>query len=185
MISIDKALISSQIGEVCFCCDLAACKGACCVDGDAGAPLAEEEISILEDYIDAIKPFMNTEGIEVVNKNGVFEYDHEGNFVTPLVNHRECAFVIYEDEIAVCAVEKAFNAGVQPFRKPLSCHLYPIRITNYEDFDAINYHEWHICRGALAKGKELGLPLHEFVKEALVRKYGSGWYADFSRRFQQ
>lgn len=185
MISIDKALISSQIGEVCFCCDLHACKGFCCVDGDAGAPITEEEISILEDSIDAIKPFMNAEGIAVIAKNGVFEYDQEGNFVTPLVNHRECAFVVYEGEMAVCAIEKAWNANAQPFRKPVSCHLYPIRITNYDDFDAINYHEWHICRAALVKGKELKLPLYIFAKDALIRKYGTEWYTEFSKKYQK
>lgn len=185
MISIDKTLISSQIGEVCFCCDLAVCKGACCIEGDAGAPLSEQEISILEDNIAAIKAFMTPEGVQEVEKNGVFEYDHDMNYVTPLVNHRECAFVIYEDEKAVCAIEKSWIAGVQAFRKPVSCHLYPIRITNYDDFDAINYHEWHICRAAITKGRELNIPLFQFVKDALIRKYGKEWFDDFEKEMNR
>jgi hypothetical protein len=179
MLSAENALISSQLADVCFCCDLDACKGACCVEGDAGAPITEEEISVLEDVIDLIKPFMSEKGLTVIDKIGVFEYDNDGNFVTPLVNNRECAFVVFENEIAFCAIEKAWKENAQPFRKPVSCHLYPIRITPYDGFDAINYHEWHICKPALKKGKELDLPLYRFTKDALIRKYGEDWYNSF------
>lgn len=185
MISIKNTLISSQLQDVCFCCDLDACKGACCVEGDAGAPLTEEEISILEDVQEKVYPFMSEEGVEVIKKQGVFEYDAGGNFVTPLIADRECAFTVFENGIATCAIEKAFLAGHQPFRKPVSCHLYPVRISEYDDFDAVNYHEWHICSAALAKGKELNLPLYVFLENALIRKYGNSWYEELKNHLRK
>ena len=125
MIYLDSTLLSDEIKSTFFCCDMPSCKGACCVEGDAGAPLDEEEISLLEDYIDDIKPFMVQEGIDEVEMLGVFDYDAGGNFVTPLIHGKECAFVYFEDGIARCAVEKAFQEKKIPFAKPISCHLYP------------------------------------------------------------
>lgn len=178
MIAIENTLISENIKEICFSCDLKKCKGACCIEGDAGAPLEEEEISILEDEIDKIIPYMRPEGIERINEIGVFDYDEFGNYVTPLINDRECAFVIFENDIAFCAIEKACNLKKINFRKPVSCHLYPVRITKYNDFEAINYHEWHICQKALIKGKREKIPLYKFLKDAFIRKYGNKWYKE-------
>lgn len=177
MIAIDDTINSDELGKVCFVCDLASCKGACCVEGDAGAPLDESEISELEDNLDTIKPFMRPVGIEVVDNLGVFDYDASGHYVTPLVNGAECAFVIFTgDGIACCAIEKAWEAGKSKFRKPVSCHLYPVRISRYNEFDAVNYHEWHICKPALKHGKKLEVPLYIFLKVPLIRKYGAEWY---------
>ena len=176
MIAIDKTLISDELGSICFACDLSACKGQCCVDGDAGAPLDEEEISILEDCYDEVKPYMTLEGIEQVELSGVFDYDMFGNYVTPLVNGRECAFVYHENGIAFCAIEKACKEGKISFLKPVSCHLYPVRISKYDDFEAVNYNEWHICKPALLNGKENDIPLYVFLKDSLIRKYGENWY---------
>ncbi len=178
MIAIDKTLISDELGSIRFCCDLSACKGQCCVDGDAGAPLDEEEISILEDYFDEIKPFMTQDGVDQVELSGVFDYDMFGMYVTPLVNGRECAFVYHENGIALCAVEKAWKEGKIPFQKPISCHLYPVRISKYNDFDAVNYNEWHICKPALLNGKKNDVLLYVFLKDSLVRKYGEAWYKE-------
>jgi len=178
MIAIDKTLISDDLGSIRFACDLSACKGQCCVDGDAGAPLDEEEISILEDYLDEIKPYMTPEGILQVELNGVFDYDMFGMYVTPLVNGRECAFVYHDSGIAFCAIEKACKEGKIPFLKPVSCHLYPVRISKYNDFDAVNYNEWHICKPALLNGKENDIPLYVFLKDSLIRKYGEEWYKE-------
>jgi hypothetical protein len=180
MIAIDQTLISDDLGSICFACDLSACKGECCVDGDAGAPLDEEEIGILEDCLDEIKPYMTAEGIAQVEAGGVFDYDMFGHFVTPLVNDRECAFVYRSDGIAFCAIEKACKEGKISFLKPVSCHLYPVRISLYNDFDAVNYHEWHICRPALLNGKRKQVPLYEFLKDSLIRKYGEDWYRELS-----
>ena len=176
MISIDNTIISDDLKEVCFACDLTKCKGACCVEGDAGAPLDAEEISILEDEIEIIKPFMTAEGIAVIEQTGVFDYDDWGNMVTPLVNQRECAFVYFKNGIALCAIEKAWELKKLKFQKPISCHLYPVRINHYNDFDAVNYQHWHICECALANGKRLNIKVYEFLKEPLIRKYGAKWY---------
>ena len=176
MIHLDDILISDDIRDVCFCCDLPRCKGACCVEGDGGAPLEEEEISLLEDYIDAIKPFMVPSGIKEVKMNGVFDYDAEGKFVTPLVNGNECVYVFFENGIARCAIEQAYQEKAIPFPKPLSCHLYPIRIKQLKHGEGVNYHKWSICKPALENGRKLNLPLYRFLEDALIRKYGRKWY---------
>lgn len=176
MISLNKTLISDNLKDVFFCCDLPKCKGACCVEGDGGAPLEEAEVSKLEDHIDAIRPYMVPAGIEEIGKNGVFDYDAEGHFVTPLVRGRECVYVYLEDRIARCAIEKAFAEGKIPFAKPVSCHLYPVRITRTALNDAVNYHKWEICRKALEKGHKEKIRLYQFLEEALIRKYGRSWY---------
>ena len=176
MICLDKTILSDDLRDVFFCCDLPKCKGACCVEGDAGAPLEEEEISLLEDYIGVIKPFMVEEGIREVAQTGVFDYDALGNFVTPLIKGKECVFVYFENEVARCAIEKAFQEKVIPFPKPVSCHLYPIRVTEIASGEALNYHKWSICKKALENGRQLKLPLYQFLEEALIRKYGRSWY---------
>jgi len=176
MILLDNSILSDELRDVYFCCDLQRCKGACCVEGDAGAPLEEEEISLLEDYLEEIRSFMIPKGIEEIEKTGVFDYDAEGKFVTPLVNGKECCYVYFEDGIARCAIEKAFQEKVIPFPKPISCHLYPIRISQIGKKDAINYHKWHICNKALENGMKLRMPLYRFLEEPLIRKYGRSWY---------
>ncbi|MBK6344809.1 MAG: DUF3109 family protein [Bacteroidales bacterium] len=186
MIAIDNTINSDDLGKVCFVCNLGICKGACCVEGDAGAPLDEQEISELEDNLDYIKPFMNQAGIEVIEQTGVFDYDSYGHYVTPLVNGIECAFVVFNEEgIAGCAIEQAWEAGKSKFRKPVSCHLYPVRISRYNDFDAVNYHQWHICRPALELGKKLDVPLYVFLKDSLIRKYGEKWYEKLCSSIEQ
>jgi hypothetical protein len=176
MISIDNTLISDDLKDVFFCCDLSKCKGICCIEGDAGAPLDEKEISDLEDHLEEIKPFMTAGGIEEVEKNGVFDYDAAGNLVTPLIKGKECAFICFEDDIARCAIEEAFQEKKIPFAKPISCHLYPVRVTKTRTCDTVNYHKWSICRKAVENGKKLDLPLYRFLEEPLIRKYGRTWY---------
>ncbi|MFZ4547843.1 MAG: DUF3109 family protein [Bacteroidales bacterium] len=185
MIAIDKTLISDDLRTECFACDLTACKGECCVDGDAGAPLEEEEISILEDSLDEIKPYMTQEGLEVVELGGLFDYDMFGHYVTPLVNGRECAFVYRENGIALCAIEKANKEGKIEYLKPISCHLYPVRINKFKDFDAVNYHEWHICKPAVLNGKKNNVPLYIFLKDSLIRKYSEEWYNELVELFKK
>jgi hypothetical protein len=176
MILIDDTTISDDLCKVQFVCNLKKCKGACCVAGDAGAPLLEEEIGLLEDSLDEIKIYMTEKGIRAVEAIGVFDYDHAGEFATPLVNGRECAFANFTEGIAWCAIEKAYDEGKIKFRKPVSCHLYPVRISRYATYDAVNYHTWEICRPALVHGKRLGVPLYVFLKDSLIRRYGKGWY---------
>ncbi len=159
-----------------FFCPVQHCNGACCVEGDAGAPLEEEEIGIMEDLLELLLPYMTEEGKQTIAEKGVFDYDEDGQFVTPLINGKECAFTNFKDGIAYCAIEEAFDRGEISFQKPVSCHLYPIRISKSGEYDAVNFHNWHICRKALEEGNEKSIPVYEFCKEALLRKYGSEWF---------
>lgn len=177
MIAIDKTLVSDDLLERKFVCDLAACKGECCVAGDSGAPLEPEEEAILTSILPEVIPYMNKEGIKEIKKSGVALIDSDGDLVTPLVDGvKHCAFVIFEDSIAKCAIEKAYYDGKIKFKKPVSCHLYPVRITKYKEFDAVNYQEWDVCKPACTCGEKLDVPVYKFLKEPLVRKYGKAWY---------
>jgi len=176
MIANDHILISDDLKSVYFSCDLPECKGACCVEGDAGAPLEEEEIALIEDHFEEIRSFMTVNGLIEVETNGVFDYDAGGRFVTPLIRGKECAFVYFENTIARCAIEKAFTEKKIPFRKPLSCHLYPVRIAMLRTGESVNYHKWPICRKALEKGSREKIFLYRYLEEPLIRKYGPDWY---------
>jgi len=182
VIIIDDKIVSDEIIDICFKCDLNLCKGACCVEGDEGAPLEENEISIIEDYLDKIKPYMTREGIRVVSQLGVFDYGADGNYVTPLVNGGACAFVYIENGIALCAIESAFRNNEIDYPKPISCHLYPIRLKelkyNIESTKniALNYHKWQVCKPALKNGKKLKLPIYKSLKQPLIRAFGEKWY---------
>ncbi|MBC8320976.1 MAG: DUF3109 family protein [Bacteroidetes bacterium] len=185
MIIIDDILVSDEIKEIYFACNLHACKGDCCVAGDAGAPLDEEEISILEDDIDYIKPFMTKQGLEIIERGGVFEYDTDGEYVTPLVNDNECAFVYFENSISFCSIEKAYIEGKTEFQKPVSCHLYPIRLSKVGLSIAVNYHRWHICSPALNGGTKNGVPLYRYLKQPLIRKFGEPWFDKLIEQFEK
>ncbi|MDP4208740.1 MAG: DUF3109 family protein [Bacteroidota bacterium] len=176
MLQIDNTILSFDIFEKKFVCDLDKCKGACCVHGDSGAPLDDEEVDALDRIFPEVKLFMRIEGVEAVEVQGTSVIDSDGDKVTPLVNGEECVYVVFENGVTKCAIEKAFEAGVITFQKPVSCHLYPIRITKYADFEALNYHEWDICSPALTCGKKTNVPLYVFLREPLVRKYGEAWY---------
>ena len=177
MLAIENTLISDDVLEKKFVCDLDRCKGACCVAGDSGAPLENEELEILENIYDQVKPYMSTEGIKAVEEKGLYVKDIEDEFTTTLITDKECAYTLWENGIAKCSIEKAYNEGKINFKKPISCHLYPIRIKHYQDFDAVNYHEWAVCAGACELGKHRKVRVFEFVKDALIRKYGGDWFS--------
>lgn len=177
MIVIDATIVSEDLLDKHFVCALDKCKGACCVEGDSGAPLEWEETSVLERIFEKVRPFMTKEGIKSVEQYGTWLIDSEGDFVTPLIEGvRQCAYVFFEKGIAKCAIERAYQEGEIDFRKPVSCHLYPVRITRHETYDAVNYNRWDICSPACANGKQLGVPVFQFVKDALIRKYGEEWF---------
>jgi hypothetical protein len=180
MIEVGKSIISRDIFKKEFVCNLSACKGECCISGDAGAPLEDNERDILESIYEEVKPYMRAEGIEAVSQQGTSVFDKKDNeYETALVNNAECAYVVYgEDGTALCAIEKAYNDGKVDWPKPLSCHLYPIRIKKYKDFDALNYDQWEICADACTLGQELSVPVYRFLKDPLIRKYGEDWYSD-------
>ena len=186
MIQIDDKLISEDLFSEEFVCNLAKCKGICCVEGDAGAPLDEDETKILDEIYPKIKPYLRPEGIQAIEEQGTYTLDFEGDLVTPLVNNAECAYVIFDEKgYTKCAIEKAYEDGVIDWQKPISCHLYPIRITEYSNFSAINYHEWDICSDACTLGKELGVKVYQFLKKPLIRKYGEEFYQTLSEAAEE
>jgi hypothetical protein len=176
MIQIDDKLISLDLFEKQFCCDLPKCLGACCVHGQSGAPLEQSEVEMLMDELEAIKPFLKPSGLKSIENQGVWVRDHDGDMVTPLIDGAECAFAIEKDDITFCAIEKAWLNGKVTFRKPISCHLYPIRTRKYKVFTAINYDQWSICQPAREYGKSISLPVYKFLKEPIIRAYGEEFY---------
>jgi hypothetical protein len=182
LVEIDDKLVSTRLFEEKFVCDLNACKGACCVEGDAGAPLTFEEVDIMEEDLENYLPYMRPEGIEAVNKTGVFYLDDDGEPVTTLVNGGECAFVYFDEKgITKCAIEKAYLEGITSFKKPISCHLYPIRVKQFHDFQALNYSEWSICDPACKLGEELNVPVYRFLKEPIIRAWGVPFYEELEK----
>jgi len=182
MFQLGKTLVSEDIIEKDFVCNLSACKGACCIDGEAGAPLNEEEVQILQDVYPKVKPFMRQRGIDAVEVQGTSIVTKDGELETPLINNADCVYVAFDDKgTALCAIEEAYNQGLIDWKKPISCHLYPIRVQDYSEFSAVNYHKWEICDDACTLGKELQVPVYKFVKQALVRKFGEDWYAELEK----
>jgi hypothetical protein len=174
---IDQTVLSDDIFENYFVCNLNACKGACCVEGDAGAPLENEELPILEEIYPAVKPYLSKEGIQIIEEKGLFEVDSDGDFCTTTIGNKECVFAIYDEHKTLhCGIEKAYKDGEIEFQKPISCHLYPIRITKTQEFELLNYSRWDICNAACDNGKKLKVPLYQFLKAPLIRKYGENWY---------
>jgi len=176
MIQIGNANISDDLVTKQFTCDLEKCRGACCVLGDSGAPVNEDEKAVLRQIFSSIKPFLRPEGIKAIENLGTSVIDTENDCVTPLVDGKECAYAVFEDGIARCAIEKAFMAGAVTFRKPVSCFLYPVRIKKYRTYDAVNYDIWPVCDPARALGESLQTPVYVFTAQALRQKYGEVWY---------
>ena len=171
-------LLSSEILTERFCCDLSACKGACCVEGDAGAPVTLDEIAEIEDCLDTVWGDLSASAQAVIDKQGVAYTDQEGDLVTSIVRGKDCVFTYYEG-CCLCALEKAFRAGKIRFCKPVSCALYPIRAKKIgEDLVGLNYNRWEVCKAAIEKGKALDLPLYQFLKDPLIRRFGEDWYAE-------
>lgn len=182
MFQLGKTIVSEDIIEKDFVCNLSACKGACCIDGDAGAPLEKNETKILEDIYPKVKPFLRKEGIDAIEDQGTSTVSKDGELETPLIDGADCAYVIFDEKnVALCAIEEAYNQGEIDFKKPISCHLYPVRVKEYSEFSAVNYHHWQICDDACTLGKELQIPVYRFVKQALIRKFGEDWYEDLEK----
>lgn len=185
MFQLHKTIVSEEILEKEFVCNLSACKGTCCVDGDAGAPLSIEETDILNEIYPKVKPFLRKEGIKAIEEQGTSVIGFDGEPETTLIDGKDCAYVIFDGKTALCGIEQAYNQGIVTWKKPISCHLYPIRIKEYADFAAVNYHKWHICDDACDLGKELGVPVYVFLKESLIRKFGLEWYNELDKIAQE
>jgi len=188
ILQVGDILISSDILTEMFCCDLSACKGQCCIEGDAGAPVTLDEIGEIEDALDETWSDLSATAQAVIDKQGVAYTDQEGDLVTSIVNGKDCVFTYYDDiedfnthepikGCCLCALEKAFRAGKSRFCKPISCALYPIREKRFSDGTvALNYHRWGVCKDAVKKGRELSLPVYKFLEGPLVRRFGQEWY---------
>lgn len=177
MIQIDDAIVTMDLLEEKFLCDLSACKGECCVEGESGAPLENEEVKIIEDLLPIVWDDLSPAAKEVIKEQGVAYKDYDGDMVTSIVNGKDCVFTYYDEEgICKCAIEKAYREGKVDFYKPISCHLYPIRLEKYREFTAVNYHRWRVCKAAVLLGEKKGLPVFKFLKEPLIRRFGEAWY---------
>ncbi len=179
MIEIGRTILSRDLFDAHFVCDLLRCKGACCVEGDSGAPLTTEEAQIIENEYPVFENYLPENHRQEIQKQGFSVIDSDGDLVTPLVDKRQCAYSFFDEHgILKCAIEKAFFEGKTSFRKPVSCHLFPIRITAYKNFDALNYEKLDICKPGRACGKAQKVKLYQFLKEPLIRKYGAEWYQE-------
>jgi len=179
IVQIDDKLISTELFKREFVCNLSACKGQCCIDGDAGAPLTKQEVTQIEVELERYLPYMSAEGIQVVEKEGIWYEDPSGEPVTTLINEGACVFVkMDKNGVAKCAIEQAYSEGKTDFKKPISCHLYPIRVQQYEHFQALNYDEWDICKDACMCGENLHVPVFRFLKEPIIRAWGQEFFDD-------
>ena len=182
MIVIDRTILSDDIVENHFVCNLSRCKGGCCVEGDLGAPLETEEMHIVDRIYEKVEPYLTDAGRQAIERQGRYVLDEDKEYSTPTVNGKECAYAIYDEKgVLWCSFEMAYQDGKTDFRKPISCHLYPIRITRYDSYDALNYDRWEICLPACELGKKLKIPLYKFCRDALIRKYGKEWYDKLCR----
>ena len=182
MIEIGETLVSLDLLSEQFVCDIAHCKGICCEEGDSGAPLEEDEIVALEQDLPFVTPMLSAEAREVIDRQGVAYVDEEGDIVTSIVGNRECVFA-YRDDNGVwqCSVEKAYEQGLTPFKKPISCHLYPIRLRKRKNFIGVEYHRWDVCTDACRLGSQLKVPVYRFLKDPLIRRFGAEWYAELEK----
>lgn len=185
MIEIDDKIVSLDLFTRKFCCDIAACKGECCVDGNSGAPLDKQEIELLKSEWESYKPYMKPEGLAVVEEQGFALIDEDGDWTTPLINDAECAYSIVENGITWCAIEKAWVEGKTPYRKPISCHLYPIRLKEFSNGTVgLQYHRWSICHAAETLGRKKGEPLFRTMREPLVRRFGEEFMVQLEEAYK-
>ena len=181
IIQVGDVLLSPDIFTECFCCDLNACKGIYCIEGDAGAPVTTDEIAAIEQSLDTVWPSLSASAQSVIDRNGVAYADCDGELVTSIVHGKDCVFTCYENGCCFCALERAYRAGQTAFVKPISCALYPIREKHLNDGTvALNYHRWDVCREAVAKGRSQNIPLYVFLREPLTRRFGADWYAELT-----
>ncbi|MBO7468126.1 MAG: DUF3109 family protein [Bacteroidaceae bacterium] len=177
MVQVGEAIVSFDMLKEPFCCDLSCCKGVCCIEGDAGAPVTIDEVAAIENLLPEIEQHLSPEAKDVISKQGVAYTDASGDLVTNIVNGKDCVFTCYgSDGCCYCAIERAFREGRTSFMKPLSCHLYPIRISKVGSYKALNYNRWDICKAAVIKGKREDIPVYKFLKEPLIRCFGEEWY---------
>lgn len=181
MLQIKDTLVSLDLAERFFCCDLDSCLGECCIEGDAGAPITEDERRKLEELLPVIWDDLLPSAQEEIKRNGVAYVDEEGDLVTSIIDGRNCVFTTYgKGGMCHCAIEKACREGKTDFLKPVSCHLYPVRLTKYPSFTAVNFHDWKICKCAEVLGRRKGIRAYRFLEGPLVRYFGREWYDELA-----
>lgn len=181
MLQIQNTLVTLDLAEQFFCCDLEKCLGACCIEGDAGAPVTPGEVEQIKNVLPVVESEMMPRAVEEVKENGVAYTDEEGDLVTTILDGRNCAFTCYAPGgVCLCALEKVFREGKTTFRKPASCSLYPLRIKEFPTFTAVNYHRWKICRDAEILGRKKGIRLYQFLRGPLIERFGEEWYSELS-----
>ena len=186
MVQIDDVVVSLDVLREKFLCDLSACGGACCIEGDAGAPVELDEVEQLEEVLPVVWNELSAEAQAVIDRQGVAYVDEEGDLVTSIVNGKDCVFTCYDEKgCCYCAIEKAFREGKTGFYKPVSCHLYPVRVGDYGPYKAVNYHRWDVCKAAVLRGQQADMPLYRFLKEPLIRKFGEAWYAELEAAVEE
>lgn len=185
MLIVDNCLVSDEIVSEFFACQVTACKGACCVEGDSGAPLEAGEAAQIENNLASIKSYMDEEGLESLKLQGISEKDVFDSEVTTCKPNNECTFAVRKNGILNCAIELAHRDGKSDFQKPISCHLYPIRVSQFNDLTALNYHQWSICSAACDNGKKDKIRVMDFTKDALIRKFGKDWYKKLEQAVEE
>lgn len=179
MIQIQNTLISDDIFEEQFICDLCKCKGQCCVEGESGAPITQEEFEQISGILQEIRDDLSPKALELIDRQGIAYTDTDGELVTSIIDGKECVFARFDDDgVCKCAIDSAFREGRISIQKPISCHLYPIRLHEYAEFTAVNYHRWSVCSPAMKLGRKEGVPLYRFLKEPLIRRFGEEWYRE-------
>jgi len=184
MIEIGDTLISSELFSEQFVCDIASCHGACCQEGDGGAPVSASEIKLIEDAIPAVEKYISAEALSIIKSLGVTYTDTDGENLTTLMPTKECVFAYMKDGVWQCALETAYNNGKSKIRKPISCYLYPVRVKKHRKFTAVEYHKWNICKCACTKGSELKIPVYKFLREPLIAAFGKEWYSELCKAAQ-
>lgn len=178
MIEIEDKVVSLDVFEVMFSCDYEQCKGICCVEGDSGAPLEPGEADQLRRWLPEVRHLLSPRALEIIDAQGVSYLDEDGDEVTSIVDGKDCVFTTYDEQGGCrCAYEQIYYAGKSDWIKPISCQLYPIRLTRYKDFTAVNYHKWSVCRPALRRGRATGVRVYQFLREPLIRAFGASWYS--------
>lgn len=179
LIEIDGRIVVTDLLTERFCCDLGRCRGMCCVEGNAGAPLEEDELEVLKREYPNFRDDMTPEGRCEAERQGLYVIDEEGDYTTPLIGEADCIYAYREGDVTLCAIEKAWREGRTSFRKPISCHLYPIRVTRFGDgSEGLNYHRWDVCAPARELGRRTGVRVYETLREAIVRRFGESFYEE-------
>jgi hypothetical protein len=181
MVEIGDTIVSFELFEQYFCCNLQQCKGCCCVEGDAGAPLEKSEITQLQALLPKYWTYLTPQAQKTIENQGVAYIDNQGEDVTQIINGQECVFAYFAKGVCLCALERAYNEGVIDFQKPVSCHLYPVRLDKFTDFTAVNLHHWELCKEAEIFGKTNKIPAYKFLKTPLIRRFGQDWYAELEQ----